>query len=280
NVPEPEARPILPIISPRILEVFRLRSLRPMAPSPAPIIPSLHAPANPPPRHHLITPASIPTPVMPSPHTLANPPPRHLPPTFIPVPFIPATYRDSPSSESESSTPATPPPSEEDEPILLPPGHFTGSIISLPQHLLQPTKMGQPPSLTSSQEDLLLRSPTTSSNSLALPPPLRVPPTITNSPKPPTEELENLSIHLPNCKNHRSRGGHRGGRCINTTPRLSPLFPSAANISSEDKRKRQSLTLSPTNSSSTSSISSPNHKNKSRRIEDLLGAPKSPSKQI
>ncbi|CAL4080860.1 unnamed protein product, partial [Meganyctiphanes norvegica] len=259
-----------------ILEVFRLRSLQPMAIAPAPLIPSPHAPANPPPRHHLITPVSLPTPVMPSPQTIANPP-RHLPPNFIPVPFITAKYGDSSSSESESSYPATPPPSEAGEPILLPPGHFTGSIISLPMHLLEPTKMGQPPSLTSSQEDLLLRSPTTSSHSLALPPPLKAPHTITNPP--PTEELENLSIHSPSCRNHHSRGGHRGGRCINISPRSTPLFPSAANIASDDKRKRQARTLSPTNTASTSSTSSPSQISKTRRIEDLLGASKSPSKQ-
>ncbi|CAL4165793.1 unnamed protein product [Meganyctiphanes norvegica] len=214
---------------------------------------------------------------MPSPQTIANPP-RHLPPNFIPVPFITAKYGDSSSSESESSYPATPPPSEAGEPILLPPGHFTGSIISLPMHLLEPTKMGQPPSLTSSQEDLLLRSPTTSSHSLALPPPLKAPHTITNPP--PTEELENLSIHSPSCRNHHSRGGHRGGRCINISPRSTPLFPSAANIASDEKRKRQARTLSPTNTASTSPTSSPSQISKTRRIEDLLGASKSPSKQI
>ncbi|CAL4206405.1 unnamed protein product [Meganyctiphanes norvegica] len=110
---------------------------------------------------------------------------------------------------------------------------------------------------------------------------LRASPTIiTNPPNLPTEELENLSIHLPSCMNHRSRGGHRGGRCIVKSSRLSPLFPSAANILSDEKRKRQTPTLSPTNTSSTSPISSPNQKIKSHKIEDLLGATKSPSKQI
>ncbi|CAL4112295.1 unnamed protein product [Meganyctiphanes norvegica] len=168
-----------------------------------------------------------------------------------------------------------------------------------------------PTSPTTSEEEYLLRSPTASNMNLSLPKPLHThpsttnppqpltvenlllgpstlditihtppqplhssPPTIiTNLPNPPTEEMENLSVHLPSCLNHRSRGGHRGGRCKVKSSRLSPLFPSAVNIINDEKRKRQTLTLSPTNISSTSPTSSPNQKPKSRKIEDLLGAP-------
>ncbi|CAL4091978.1 unnamed protein product, partial [Meganyctiphanes norvegica] len=164
-------------------------------------------------------------------------------------------------------------------------------------------------------EDLLLMSPSASNWDLSLPKPLHTHPSATTNPpqmltaenlllgpstldipihtspqtlhpsppniitsltNPPTQEMDDLSLHLPSCHNHKSRGGHRGGRCIIRSPRLTPLFPSAANITGEDKRKWQTLTPSPTNSSLTTSTPVP----KNRKIEDMLGAPKSPSKQV
>ncbi|CAL4101892.1 unnamed protein product [Meganyctiphanes norvegica] len=117
---------------------------------------------------------------------------------FRPVRFVKESSQPSSSSSSSSASstgppPPNPPPSSEDEVQLLTPSHFTGSIISLPLHLLKPSKMATPSSLTNSEEDLLLMSPSASNWDLSLPKPLHTHPSATTNP-PQMLTAENLLL--------------------------------------------------------------------------------------